>query len=101
MKIAVIGSRDYEKVSGGIEKHVKMLYESMIDISAEIQIDVFFPKSENSSISPHSFDNLSFVNINSTISINIFEKLIYSFKCLPYIFKKKYNIIHFHGMNSV
>ena len=105
MKIAVIGSRDYHKVSGGIEKHVKMLYEAMIDISDSVKVDIFFPTSQINTINKCSTDtinnNLSFIYINLITSINLFEKLIYCFKCLPLIIKNKYDVVHFHGMNSV
>jgi len=98
MKIAVLGSRNFEVNSGGIEIHVQKLYSNILKLNQSIIIDTFVSDVENKeTINSKRF---RIISVKST-RIKSFEKIHYAIRCLGLLMRNQYDIVHFHGMNSI
>lgn len=96
MKIAVLGTRGFPLIQGGVEKHCENLYPQL---SHQIEIIVFRRKafiSEENKDTDFG-DNLKFIDLPST-KIKGFEAFFHSFLATIYCLAIRPNIVHIHNI---
>lgn len=96
MKIAVIGTRGFPGVQGGIETHCMELYTRLALIN-NVKITVYRRKSYiNDSNRNPNYENISFVDLPVPRSKN-FETILHSFLATIHSLFQGFDIVHYHN----
>jgi len=94
MKIAVIGTRGFPDVQGGVEKHCEGLYSSMPE---DFSITVFRRKAFINKNASKRYKQIRFIDLFST-KIKGFESFFHSFLATVYCIFYRQDIVHVHNI---
>lgn len=94
MKIAVIGTRGFPDIQGGVEQHCEKIYPRMKN---DDKIIVYRRKDYLTSQSQVSYSNISYIDLPST-RIKGFEALFHTFLCCLHLIFHRVDIVHIHNI---
>lgn len=92
--IAVIGTRGFPGIQGGVEKHSENLYPRM---NGDVRLRVYRRKPYLSALSHHNYDHIEFVDLPST-RIKGFEAVFHTFLCVMHILFHRPDFVHIHNI---
>ena len=92
--IAVIGTRGFPAIQGGVEKHCEHIYTRMGD---DVQIRLYRRKSYLSPASTRKFPHISYVDLPST-RLKGFEALFHTFLCVCHCIFHRPDVVHVHNI---
>ena len=96
MRIAVIGTRGFPDIQGGVERHCECLY-TRFGTSVE-SIKVYRRRSYLSSLSKSAqYSRISFVDLPST-RIKGFEAVFHTFLCCMHLLFHRVDVVHIHNI---
>lgn len=96
MRIAVIGTRGFPDIQGGVERHCEYLYPRF-DATVE-EIKVYRRKPYLSSVSKAAeYSNILFVDLPST-RIKGFEAVFHTFLCCLHLLFNRVDVVHVHNI---
>ena len=93
IKIAVIGTRGFPGIQGGVEKHCEHIYPHMKDV----EVVLYRRKPYLTEASDASFDGISYVDLPST-RIKGFEAVWHSFLCVCHCILHRPDVVHIHNI---
>ena len=94
MKIAVLGTRGFPGVQGGVEKHCENLYIRLAEYGCDITV---FTRRPYVNPDLHTFKDLTLVSIDCPKS-KFFEAIIHTFKGVLKAKQIKPDILHLHAI---
>ena len=94
MKIAVVGTRGFPKVQGGIETHCEKLYTHLAKNGCDITV---FTRKPYVSTNMHTFKGVSLIPVNCPRS-KFLEAIVHTFKSVLMARKIKPDILHLHAV---
>lgn len=96
MRIAVIGTRGFPNIQGGVEHHCEYLYPRYGDLVETVTV---YRRSPYLSLEPQTTDysHISFVDLPST-RIKGFEAVFHSFLCCLHLLFHRVDIVHIHNI---
>lgn len=94
MKVAVIGTRGFPGIQGGVEKHCEALCRALPD---SVELTVYRRRPYLSGASSDSLSGIRFVDLPST-RIKGFETVLHSFLASVCASFSKDDIVHFHNI---
>ncbi len=98
IQIAVIGTRGFPGIQGGVEKHCEVLYPLMAASDPEVTWTVFRRKPYVKKNAPHSAGpSIQFVDL-WTIRNRYFETLVHSFLAALICLVKRPGVVHVHNI---
>jgi glycosyltransferase involved in cell wall biosynthesis len=98
MKVAVIGTRGFPNIQGGVEKHCESLYPLIAEKDPQIKLTVFRRKpyvTENTS-APFGH-SIQFMDLRTTRN-KYLETLIHSFQAAVICLFKRPDLVHVHNI---
>lgn len=94
MKIAVLGTRGFPYVQGGIEMHCQELYPRLARMGCKVTVFTRKPYMGNNG---RAYENMEFIPIRCP-RIKDFETIVHTFKGIIASKKNKPDILHIHGV---
>lgn len=94
MKIAVVGTRGFPDVQGGVEKHCELLYTRLANRGCDV---VVFARKPYVTFDRCTYKNVSLIALGC-IKSKYFEAFSHTFKAVFKIKKLKPEIVHIHGI---
>jgi exopolysaccharide biosynthesis WecB/TagA/CpsF family protein len=94
MKIAVLGTRGFPGVQGGIEKHCEQLYTRLAKNGCDITV---FARKPYVSFDHCMYKGVSVIAVDCTTN-KYLEAVIHTFVCMVKARKLKPDILHIHGI---
>lgn len=96
MRIAVIGTRGFPDIQGGVERHCEYLYPRFGGVISEIK--VYRRRPYLSSVSRSAqYSHISFVDLPST-RIKGFEAVFHTFLCCMHLLFHRVDVVHIHNI---
>ncbi|MBQ9076494.1 MAG: glycosyltransferase family 4 protein [Muribaculaceae bacterium] len=96
MRIAVIGTRGFPNVQGGVERHCECLYSRFGGPVEEIKVYRRCPYLSPETKSSH-YPRISFVDLPST-RIKGFEAVFHTFLCCLHLLFHRVDVVHIHNI---
>ncbi|MBQ2838315.1 MAG: glycosyltransferase family 4 protein [Muribaculaceae bacterium] len=96
MRIAVIGTRGFPDIQGGVERHCEYLYPRFGGFVEAIRVYRRRPYLSSMSKSAH-YPKISFVDIPST-RIKGFEAVFHTFLCCMHLLFHRVDVVHIHNI---
>lgn len=94
MKIAVIGTRGFPEVQGGVESHCEQLYPHLVNIGCDVTVFTRGPYVSNKS---GTYKGIKLISVDCPRN-KFLEAIVHTFKC---VFKAKMlhpDIVHIHAI---
>ena len=95
MKIAFIGQKGIPSISGGVEKHVEDLSSELVKLGHEVFV---YTRPNYTDKNLREFNGANLINIKSINSKHLDAISHTFFACLDAIFKRNFDVIHFHSI---
>lgn len=96
MRIAVIGTRGFPDIQGGVERHCECLYPRFVSLIDTIK--VYRRRPYLSSVSRSAqYSKISFVDLPST-RIKGFEAVFHTFLCCMHLLFHRVDVVHIHNI---
>ena len=99
MKIAVIGTRGFPNIPGGVERHCEILYPLVAQTGGNIQLIVFRRKPYVDYSPSATLNNIRFIDIY-VIRNKYFETIFHSFIASFFCLFLRPDIIHIHNIGT-
>ena len=96
MRIAVIGTRGFPDIQGGVERHCEYLYPRFGKSVESIKVYRRSPYLSSESKSAH-YSRISFIDLPST-RIKGFEAVFHTFLCCLHLLLHRVDVVHIHNI---
>lgn len=94
MKIAVVGTRGFPNVQGGVEKHCEQLYPNLVKLGCDITV---FTRSPYMKSDIKTYKGITLIPINCNQN-KFFEAFVHTFKSVLKARNFHPDILHIHGV---
>lgn len=94
MKIAVVGTRGFPGVQGGVEKHCEKLYTHLAEKDCDITV---FTRKPYISGEIHEYKGVKLIPVNCPRN-KFLEAIVHTFKCVIKAWKLHPDILHIHAI---